>query len=122
MSAGQFQTFKYQTSETTPRILPIRLQPESISGDNAEPEGALTGSQRVHSTGASRRSYGIHCRYMTLSRKVGTATGPYTGGSVSAKIPLLTQAAIASFPVGSTVTYAGASDWEVASHTPETIR
>lgn len=122
MSTGQFQTFKYQTSETAPRILPIRLQPETISADNPEPAGGLTGSQRVHSTGASRRSYGIHCRYMTISRKVGTATGPYTGGSVSAKIPILTEAAVAALPVGSTVEYAGVTDWEVASHTPETIR
>jgi hypothetical protein len=119
---GQFQTFKYETSETESRILPIRLQPETIFGENEEPEGGLTGSQKVRSAGGGRSGYGIHCRYMTLSRKVGTGDGPYTGGTVSANIPLLAEGAVALFPVGSTVSYGGQEDWEVASHTGEKIR
>ena len=123
MSSGAFQTFKYQLSaENGGGIHPIRLQPESVFGDNAEPAGGTTSNQRVRSAGSSRRSYGIHCRYMTIARPVGTAAGPYTGSSVTAKIPLLTPGAVTQFPVGSTVVYAGQTDWLVVSHTSETVK
>lgn len=122
MSQGSFSTAKYQTSETTPRILPIRLQPETVLEDNPEPAGGLTGSQRVKASKSNRNAYGIHARYMTLSRRIGDADGPFTGATIQATVVLLTPAAVASYPVGSTVTYGGLNDWEVSSHTPEKIK
>lgn len=123
MSQGRFGTFRYLTSEPTPRVLPIRLQPESVVAPNAEAAGTISpGSQRVKAPGSSRRSYGIHSRYITLTRNVGTEAGPYTGGSVSVKIPILDPASVISFPIGAAATYGGYSDWEVASYTPEFIR
>lgn len=122
MSQGSFTLAKYQTSEAAPRILPIRVQPETLLEDNAEAAGGLTGSQRVKAPGSSRSSYGIHCRYMTLARKVGTLDGPFTSATIPAKIALMTEAAVASYPVGATVVYGGQSDWIVVSHTPELIR
>lgn len=122
MSQGAFSTAKYETSETTPRILPIRVQPETILEDNPEPAGGLTGSQRVKASKSNRNAYGIHARFMTLSRKIGSVEGPFSGATVQASVVLLTPAAVASYPVGSTVSYGGVADWEVSSHTPEKIK
>lgn len=122
MSQGVFQLASYTTSEVVPRVLPIRLQPETIAVSPTGATEALTGSQKVRAPGKSRKSYGVHCRYMTLSRKTGAPDGPYTGGSVSVKIAILTEAGFVAFPVGTVVEYAGQNDWVVASQTPELIR
>lgn len=123
MSQGSFVIAKYKTSEATPRILPIKQQPETEEGDNVQPEGEFSvGGSYVHAPGKSRKAYGIHCRYITLSRKVGTATGPYTGASVSVKVPVLDPARLAANAVGSAVTYRGIAGWVVVSYTPEKIR
>jgi hypothetical protein len=122
MSSGSFVTVPYLTSESTPRVLPLRCQPESIAPTGGGAVGPITGTQLVKAPGSSRKSYGIHCRHIVIARKIGTAAGPYTGASVFAKLPVGSPGQMAGFPVGFVLTYAGQADWQVVSQVPEKIR
>lgn len=122
MSQGEFGTYAYVTSELVPRILPIRLQPETIAVSGGGSSSPTTGTQRVTAPGKSRKAYGIHARYVTIARKIGTGVGPYTGGTVTAKIAVGTPGQMAGLPIGQTVSYGGLTDWLVVSQTPEIIK
>lgn len=122
MSQGSFVTVPYLTSETVPRVLPIRVQPESIAVTGGGAVGPINGTQKVIAPGRSRKRYGIHARHIVIARKVGTNAGPYTGSTVQAKLVVGSPGQMAGFPVGTVVTYAGNSDWEVVSQVPELIR
>ena len=123
MSQGAFTLLRYKTSEVPARVLIIKAQPETTSDDNTEATGTLSpNGGRVRAPGRSRKAYGIHARYVTLSRKVGAPDGPYTGGSVTVKIPILDPANVSKYPAGGVTTYRTIADWVVVGVTPELIR
>lgn len=116
MSAGPFLISKYETDDGP--IRPIRIQPETLTvADNAEPAAGSDGA--FVKISGSKRSYGVHPRYLTLSRSVGSAD--YGSAKAYARIVILTPAAHDAAVVGATVAYAGV-DWIIASKTDESVK
>lgn len=122
MTTGAFSTVPYLTSETAPRVLPLLVHAATVLPTGGGAVGPITGTQRVHAPGKSRKSYGIHARYVVVSRKIGTGVGPYTGASVTAKLAVGSLAQFGALPVNTVVTYAGQTDWVVVRQVPELIR
>ena len=122
MSYGAYSIVPYLTSETAPRVLPLKVHAATVLPTGGGAVGPIVGSQRVHAPGRSRKAYGIHARYVVVSRKIGTGVGPYTGSSLTAKLAVGSVAQFGALPVGTAVTYAGATDWVVVSQVPELIR
>lgn len=115
--AGRFRIGKYETNDG--EIHPIRVQPETIDGDNPLPGAGITKSTYARVTG-SKRAYGLKARYATYSLEIGT-DADYSGAKVYAKVPYFLASAWIALNVGSTVTYQGKA-WEVVSKTDESIR
>jgi len=66
----------------------------------------------------SRRKYGVHCRYLNLSRNIGTVAAPNLR---HAKLPVMKLADMGTLETAGTVDYAG-STWTVSSPTGEKRR
>lgn len=112
MSAGPFLVAKYATDDG--EIRPIRIQPETLFGDNEEPSGGADGPYVKVSLG--KRAFGLHVRKATLAKSVGTAD--YGTAKTYATVVFLTKAALDDLVVGSTVAYRG-TDWIVVSKRSE---
>lgn len=119
MASFQFDTYSYVTSETTPRVMPIRMNVDLavVIGNLKTP--VTTTPERVHSSGNSRKKYGVHARYFTMARKIGVAGG-YTGGTTRVKVAVCAPTAMPK--VGDVLAYGGKVDWVVVSVTPELIK
>lgn len=115
--AGKFELAKYETADG--ETYPIRVQPETITASN--PQGTGTVKDGFISVRKSRRAYGKHARYITISRPVGDGTD-YNSAKVTARIPVFVQSAWEGFSPGATFEYQGKSDWKVVSKTNEMMR
>jgi hypothetical protein len=67
--------------------------------------------------GRSRKSAGVHMRYLNLKRTVGTAPNQAIR---RAKVAMLSEQDYAAATDGSAFTYNGQS-WTISSHTPEKV-
>ena len=117
---SKFAVISYLTDETTPRHLALKVRSAvSVVGGGGASVPIDAGAQYAYAPGKSKRSYGIHARYIVISRSIGTDGGPFTTSTVSAKIAIGTPGQMTGFPVGFVVTYAGKSDWTVVRQVQE---
>lgn len=116
MSSGVFTRGFYQLDNL--EIARVKHQPETVTAWNAAQAGPATvpSSAQVSS---SRRSLGIHCRYVTAEWVGAPPAGYVTGGSV--KLPVFTVAAYNALDPGDQVAYLGATI-EILGKTAEKIR
>jgi len=115
MSAGVFERSFYETDQGD--ILRCRIQPETITGWNAEAVGPATapGSARMSS---SRRKAGVNARTISATWSGAAPTGYKAGGIL--RIPILTPTAYNAINLGDTLAYLGANI-EVLGKIPEKI-
>jgi len=116
---AQFTVVNYKTSELIPRVLPLRMSLDLSALGGGGSVSDLTGSERVHAPGRSRKAYGIHARYYTIARRVG-APGDYNASTVRVKVVATSDGQM--LKVGTIVTYKTRTDWQVVSNTPELIK
>ena len=104
MSAGAFETSKYELNEG--QIVPIRVQPETIAaavGANAnDPPAGNINLSLFAKARKGNREYGIGARQVTISWNAAPPAG-YANENLT--IPVLTPAAFAAFTLGATLTY-----------------
>lgn len=126
MSAGAFLFTKYEANYSpTVQIHPIRIQPETALASgagglvNSPPTAALT-SPISATISKSRKSLGLHPRYLTISL---TGAPPATYKDIStARITCLTQAFYVANALNSTViTYLGTT-WRVSGFDAEKVK
>lgn len=105
---------KYQADDDT--IHPIRLSTVDYAAAGTPPSGAISSSISAE-VSSSRRTLGLHPRYVLLSRTRGTAPDTF---SVYKRLVVLTSTAFNStaFAKNATVTVDGVS-WTVSDRTPE---
>ncbi len=106
MASGPYTRAKYERDDL--KIVPIRVQPETITAVGGEPTGAINERGRAK-VGGSRRTYGLHARGMRLARDFGTGDNKGTRYNF---LPILSTTAFATFTEGETVTYGG-FDWQI---------
>lgn len=107
MSSGAFLLTKYELNGGA-TIVPIRVQPDTVSFDvggttNAAVGGAINLSVSAY-TRKSTRSYGIGARGVTISWN-GSAPADYEDENLS--IPILSEAFFNNVNVGDNATYLG---------------
>lgn len=97
-------------------IHPIRLSTADYAAAGTAPGGPATSAISAE-VSSSRRSLGLHPRYVTLSRVVGTAPNTFTKYK---KLVVLTATAFNSsaFAVGATVTISSTT-WTISSKESE---
>lgn len=108
MSAGSFVRSKYQMTTPANVVVPIRVQPETLSlecesVENVPPTGDITAGWPSANVSGSRRRSGIYAR---MCRFVITGNFPagYKQGSVIS-LPCLTRAFADAVAPGKTGTY-----------------
>lgn len=108
MSAGSFVNSKYEADNGD--IMPIKVQPETISasagGANTAPTGSITVDLFAKSQ-KNRRSYGVGARGVR-ARFTGTVPTGYAANSV-VSFPILTKARWDAITSDTAVTYNGAA-------------
>jgi hypothetical protein len=123
MSAGAFETGKYETTQTPTAILPITVQPETkalvINGSaNAYPAGAIDGFPSAQvSKGA--RSIGVNARTVTIKFTGGVPTGYKQNSPIT--LPWFVQATFTPLVKGMTGTYLE-NDIELVGKRNEKVR
>lgn len=120
MSLGLFKIANYEADSG--EVHPIRIQPESTEGENDE-AGAITNTAKFR-RGGSRRRYGNFARFITLGRtigEVGVDAAAYSGATVYAKLTIFVKDKFVLLKVGEAFSYAGSTDWTIASKTPERV-
>lgn len=105
---ADFQTSKYETNSGI--ITKIKLEAASVAFAGTPPAGAVDlGASAIISR--SRRTAGIHARFATLSRELGTAPNTFTKYK---RVALLTPArAQAVEGLINTTVQIGGVDWKV---------
>ena len=121
MSAGAFETGRYESSETG-GIHAVRVQPETkaleIDGtDNAYPADPVDAKPSAQ-VSKGKRSIGINCR--TVSIKLTAALAGYKTGSVIV-LPWFTESTFGGLSNGQTGTYL-ATACELVGKSPEKVR
>lgn len=108
MSAGSFSRSKYELSAVAGVVVPIRVQPETLSlavgsNTNAAPTADITSGWPSAQVSGGRRGLGIYARTASF---VITGTPPtgYKAGSVLT-LPILNKALAAAIDRGVTGTY-----------------
>ncbi len=108
MSAGSFEVGGYETDAGA--IRPIRVQPETLLGDdNPFATGARSGGF-VRVSGGNRK-IGLKARRIAIKRNL----GPVVEGiqpTIERSIPILTPAVFDALEVGDEIAYLGV-DWQI---------
>lgn len=94
----------------------VRVSSSTVTDWNPIAIGARTGYY-VKARG-SKKSYGVIARSVSLTRTVGTAEA-YSGGTVSARVPVFKKAIWAALATGQVLVYQGKTDWVVAGTNSE---
>lgn len=125
MSAGSFETSKYESNDAY--VYPIRIQPETrgltLGGvANAPSTSAITENLPTIVSRKSRRGFGCHPRFATIKLTAdGTGqTAEYKEGRTY-QVPILNPTVWNGLTKGDTGTYLGIA-CEVVSKTPELLR
>ena len=122
MSAGAFQIEKYQDNTTT-RVYPIRVQPETLAATFGGTANAVTTDPVTEPTFAqisrSNGGYGVRPRKVTVRFTAAPPTGYKADQTYS--IPILTAALWDSINPASVGEYLGVAT-VVVSKAPESVR
>lgn len=102
------------------RIIPIRIQPETITTVNVAPTGALTANMPTAQVNKSKREYGIGARYITLRWKNGTPPTDYKASGFI-KVPILSKSVFDGLAKDSDFSYLGATA-QIVSKTGESVK
>lgn len=108
MSAGSFVITKYETNRG--EILPIKVQPETVSASVGSANTAPTGAVSVNlfaKAQKNRRSYGVGARGVRL-KFTGTVPTGYAPNSI-VSVPILTPTVWNAIDGTTTGTYLGAA-------------
>lgn len=89
----------------------VRVASSSVTAWNPIATGARTGYY-VKARG-SKKAYGVIARSVSLTRNVGTVD-PYSGGTVSVRVPIFQKTIWAALATGQILAYQGKTDWAVA--------
>lgn len=104
MSAGRFERSFYESNAND--IYPCRVQPETITAFNPAAGGPANQPISAQMRG-SRRSIGMHARYITLEWD-GAPPAGYDDRTLQ-RVPILTPTAYDAINLNDTVTYLGAT-------------
>lgn len=118
MSAGSFVRSKYEYGKKASTVLPIRVQPETISFEidsveNTPPTAAITEGWPSARVSGGRRGIGIYARMVSfVITSADKPPGYKVGGVLS--IPVLNKALAAKIAPGATGTYTiGGTAYEI---------
>lgn len=122
MSAGEFVISSYDSSETG-FTMPVRVQPETlllfVNGIANSGSGTPVNLGLFAQVTKNRNAYGVGCRSVTVKWDGAPPTGYKPGEAL--RIPVMTEAAYASYIPGSTGNYLGSSV-VIVSRTNEVAR
>jgi hypothetical protein len=122
MSAGEFVIANYDSSEVG-FAMPVRVQPETlllfVNGIANASSPTPVGIGLFAQVTKNRNAYGVGCRNVTV-RWTGAPPAGYKAGE-ALRIPVMTEAAYATYVPGSTGTYLG-SPVVIVSRTNEVAR
>lgn len=117
MSSGSFVSSKYEMDDG--RVIPIRIQPETLSTVNTVPAAALTPDMPTAKVSKSKREFGIGARFITLKWKTTIPEGYKETGFV--KVPILQLSVFNGLAKGADYEYLGTTA-EIVSKTPQDIK